>query len=352
MSYAYADVFVRRLADDIGSLIAGDASRSACVRDGLRDLTLANLPCIRRYWSSLGEEVGVPEGAFRGSPICWFSSPVARVFRTSGTTGQNRGAVAYSPLGLDLMNASILESAKRFAFSGVESPVVVRLVPDARDAPEMIMAYGMSLIAQKLGHPDIGCSVIGPSGIDFEKLDRALDAAVSGGHPVVLIGASFGIVNVCDALEKRGRRWQLPRGSRVVDAGGFKGRSRVVGTDDLRGLAERTFGIPRDAMTNLFGMTELASQLYDSHDVGVGPLGERPKKGTDYVWASLRDPRHLGARSDHGLVEVTDLCIIDRPHVVLSGDLGTRGSEGVAIVGRAERRVTRGCSLALEHLSS
>lgn len=357
MGYSYDDAFVRQLVDDVAALVTetteDQGARRARVRAKLRELALVNSPHVGAYWSRIGAEVGVPDSAFRGDSTYWFpESPPARIFHTSGTTGSARGTAAYSASGLELMRLSILRSAERFALVGLERPIVVRLIPDEAEAPHTIMAYGMAQIARELGHPEVGAAVIRQGAIDFERLARALDAAVALKHPVVLIGGSFGIVNVCDALEKSGKRWQLPEGSRLVDAGGFKGRSRVVRTDDMRLLVERTFGIPRGAATNIFGMTELASQLYDSKDVAVGPLGERPKAGTDYVWPLLRDPRTLEARSDVGLVEVVDLCIIDRPHAVLTGDLGVAGADGVAIVGRAERRSLRGCSLALEQLST
>jgi hypothetical protein len=138
-----------------------------------------------------------------------------------------------------------------------------------------------------------------------------------------------------------------------VDAGGFKGRSRVVGVDGLRAALGRVFGIAADRCINLFGMTELASQLYDAADVAVGPLGERPKGRLTFVEPRVRDAHTLAPiERGSGLLEVADLCILDRPHVVLTGDRGIACAEGVAIAGRVERGQSRGCSLTLDEMTA
>src|SRR5262249_14207404 len=124
----------------MGALIAGDDGRGASVRAGLNELALAQCPALRTYWQNMGGEVGVPDAAFRNDSIYWFpEQPPARVFRTSGTSGPNRGSAYYSARGLELMDASILRSARLFTFAHLDRPVVMRLVPDERDAPEMIM---------------------------------------------------------------------------------------------------------------------------------------------------------------------------------------------------------------------
>src|SRR5262245_43185066 len=61
----------------------------------------------------------------------------------------------------------------------------------------------------------------------------------------------------------------------------------------------------------LFGMTELASQLYDASPAPVGPRGERAKASNGWVSPLVRDPMTLGPRSSgFGLLEVCDLAIL------------------------------------------
>jgi hypothetical protein len=215
----------------------------------------------------------------------------------------------------------------------------------------MIMAHGMELIAHQFGNASLSGCVLGDSGIDYSLLRRLLDGAVIEQRPVVIIGATSVFVNVCHALRERGHVWALPAGSRLVDAGGHK-RTRQVTVDEIRTMAAEVFGIGHDGHRNLFGMTELASQLYDGDDTAAGPSGERPKGSETFVRAQVRAPVDL-TLIDHGigLLEVVDLCILDRPCAVLTGDWGLAGPTGTAIIGRVAQGRPRGCSLALDHVT-
>lgn len=353
MSLRYSDPQTEKIFEQIAETICDGSSWNSELEEVLIELALANSPEVAEYWKRTERGRGVPDRAFRGARLYWFAdqSP-ERTFRTSGTSGAGaRGEAAYSPRGLELLRLTILEHARRRIVCDLERPAMIRFVPDERAAPEMIMAYGMGLIASELGDRDTSAVVVAPSGVDFELLADKVQRAVSADQPVVLIGGSFAFVNVCDALEARGQRWALPPGSRMIDAGGFKGRSRELDVDTLRASVGRVFGVSPDRCTNLFGMTELASQLYDGADVPLGPLAERPKSRTPFVEPRVRAVESMDRiEAGPGLLEVADLCILDRPYVVLTGDLAIASADGVAITGRAERGETRGCSLSLESL--
>lgn len=350
MPYRYRDPFVVRLFEDIGALIdAGDGDVSG-IEARLAELAAANAPHLAAYRRRMRTDLGVPDTAFKeSSPYYFADEPPVRTFCTSGTTSAVRGQVGYSARGLALMDASILQNARRHIVGALTSPAILRLVPDVAAAPTMIMAYGMARIAAAFGHPTLSTSVIGARGVDYELLAARIAGAHAEGVAVVLIGASFAFVNVCDALSREGRTLHLPPGSRIVDAGGFKGLSRTIGVEGLRGRLAQTFGVAPRQCLNLFGMTELASQLYDAADVAVGPLGERPKGRTPFVWPEVRDAHTLSVRTHGpGLLEVVDLCIVDRPHRLLTGDRGIACAEGVAVAGRIDRAQRRGCSLSLD----
>ena len=55
------------------------------------------------------------------------------------------------------------------------------------------------------------------------------------GIPVTICGGSFGFVNFFDYCRRKRLKFQLPRGSRCLDAGGFKGKSREVGRGEFLG---------------------------------------------------------------------------------------------------------------------
>ncbi|OBK24169.1 hypothetical protein A5634_04070 [Mycobacterium asiaticum] len=352
--YRYHGRFVGQLFDDIESLVAGELIDTTTVLDRLNALSAANSTVIEQFWRATGFGYPIPDSAFKQSPPYLFSDqPPVREFHTSGTSGASRGRVAYSPRGLELMRMSILDNARRHVTSGMVKPPIIRFVPTCADAPTMVMAYGMEVIATELGDPELSEVVVGPQGVDYDRLATALDRVCVAGQPAVLIGGSTAFANVCEHFETRRRYFELPVGSRVVDAGGFKRQSSSLRVDTLRDALRRVFGFAEGHFVNLFGMTELASQLYDYADHPIGPLGERVKAGRPYVQIKVRDPHTMATiATGRGLLEVVDLCVLDRPAALLTGDLALAAPAGAAVIGRVVRNSARGCSLSLDALTA
>ncbi|GAA1340758.1 acyl-CoA reductase [Saccharothrix algeriensis] len=351
MTVAHHDPHVGRLFEEMALLVTDGVGDPAALHGQLVELAAANAPDVARYWKQVGAGVGVPDTAYKdGGPHLFPDEPAVRVFRTSGTTGSVRGSVRYSRLGLELKALAVRANARRSVARAGERPVVVRFAPTEEAAPDMAIAFDLARIQEECGDPELSTSVVGPAGVDYDLLAATLDAAVAEGLPVVLVGASFAFVNACDRLAAQGRGWELPPGSRMYDGGGFKGRSRVMRVDDLRTAVRRVFGV--EEFDNIFGMTELANQLYDAADVPVGPLGERPKAYRHFGGPRVRDPRTREFRTEGpGLLEITDLSVLDRPHVLLTGDLGVATPDGVAVAGRVAGSTSRGCSLSLDEMT-
>lgn len=352
--YPYHGRFVAQLFDDIACLILGENIDAASILDRLFSLAGANSPVIAEYWRVTRIGYPIPDTAFKQSPPYLFpDQPPAREFHTSGTSGAAPGRVAYSARGMELMRMSILDNARRHVVSGLRRPAIIRFVPLAASAPTMVMAYGMELIATELGDPDLNEVVVDRGGMDYQRLVTTIEQVCEVGRPAVLIGGSSVFANVCDHFTTRGMHFVLPAGSRVVDAGGFKRQSSPVHVDALRASLTDVFGIAPGQFVNLFGMTELASQLYDSGDEPIGPLGERVKASQRHVQVRVRDAETMNPVADGlGLLEVVDLCVLDRPPAVLTGDLAIATPEGAAIVGRVQRNSARGCSVSLDALTS
>jgi hypothetical protein len=357
MGYLFTDSFVQNLVDDLANILASDGDPNPeqlqVLDERLTELGTANSRSVASYWRRT-QGSPLPDVAFRGpeSPYYFPEVEPARIFRTSGTSGRSRGTAGYSTHGMQLMKLSILRNARRHLLGGLERPAIIRMVPSEAVAPDMIIAHGMQLIADTFGDPELSSAVVSPDGLDMVRLVAVVEQAIDAKRPVLFIGGTSVYVNVCDALRARGLRFEVPEGSRMMDAGGFKGRSRVVDVESLRHEVRDVFGVAPERCVNLFGMTELASQLYDVDDVPVGPLGERAKGGSFHVEARVRDPQTMAYRSDgFGLLEVVDRAICDRPHRILTGDLGVAVANGVAVVGRAIQRDDRGCSLSLDALT-
>ncbi len=101
------------------------------------------------------------------------------------------------------------------------------------------------------------------NGIALEPLLADLRGLERSGEPVLLAGTSFTFVHLFDALRERAETLRLPRGSRVMDTGGFKGRTREVARVELMRNFEAVLGLAPEWIVNEYGMTEMGSQFYD-----------------------------------------------------------------------------------------
>ncbi|HEY0257359.1 MAG TPA: acyl-protein synthetase, partial [Candidatus Methylacidiphilales bacterium] len=142
-------------------------------------------------------------------------------------------------------------------------------------------------------------------------------------------------------------RLRLPRGSWLLETGGFKGRSREISKVELYAHLSRLFSVPDKSIWNEYGMSELSSQAYAR---GTSSLHEVPP------WARVLvcDPAtnrevHLGER---GLVRWIDLANIDSVMALQTLDLAERTPHGFRLIGRLPRTEPRGCSLGAEDLAA
>jgi hypothetical protein len=297
--------------------------------------------------------MGIPTVAFRGGLLYNFPEiEPARVFRTSGTSGKVRGVAAYSPDGMALLDAAILRQARRHLSPNrkAQSFACIRIIPASETVPDVIMAYGMEVIAKDLGVPHLSGTTFDGFRFEPKRLESLISRALTEDVPILLMGSTFGVVNACDAMAEKKLRFELPEGTILLDAGGLKNRARALTGRQYVELVARTFGSLR--CINLFGMTELVSQLYDSAtEVDNGPT-PKVKGPADWAWPTVREPESLMPTTNGiGLLDITDLAIVDRPSFVLSDDIARGSPAGAAILGRALGSPTRGCALHIEALA-
>jgi len=293
----------------------------------------------------------VPTGAFK--EIALTSFPLARArhcFRTSGTSVRARGALHLDTL--ELYEASLLPSFRRHVLpdlpEGGRARIVV-LAPSADEVPDSSLSHMFAVVLRELGDAASGWFVRGGE-LDADALLSALDAACAAATPVAVCGTAFAFVHALDALSRRGRGLVLPRGSRALETGGFKGRSRVLTRDELYGEIESRLGIPAARIVNQYGMTELGSQFYDS--VLVDPGAPRRKLAPPWTRIRIVDPlsgeQRQGGRE--GAIVVQDLANTGSVFAVQTADLGVARGDGFELIGREPGAEERGCSIALDEL--
>jgi len=326
----------------------------------------------RRFCRTRGVEPGrltewsqipaVPLSAFRElALVCEPAEHAAAVFATSGSTDPARRGRNHHPH-LRLYDASLRTSfAHEFLPDHHELPLLV-LNPRPLEQPESSLAYFLGRLVDFFGAPESGF-FFDEGVMQWQRLLAALGAAETTGQPVGLLGTSFAYVHLLDGLAERGLSFRLPPGSRLLDTGGFKGRSREVPADALRALFGQRLGLPDAACVNYYGMTEISTQYYDtslrSRWLGE-PVGPRYK--TVPPWARVRvvDPethQPVGV-GERGLIVHFDLANRGSCLAVLSEDVGYLTSGGPAatspggfvLLGRSAAVEARGCSLALDEL--
>ena len=311
----------------------------------------AAFPVIDRYQRRFGRGVSrwtdiapLPIAAFKHATL-FGGGTAARTFESSGTSGAPRSRALFSDAGLALMRDSIDANAGRHLFPDGRATRVLVLTPPPEAAPALIMVAGMARLIERFGLPESGFFV-GPGGLDAAALERALREAVREGVPVTLCSASFALVRLLD-----GALWRhtLPPGSRVLHAGGFKGRSRSVSPPELLRLIEARLGIPATHVVNLLGMTELASQLWEDH---FGGPPDQTKVDAPWTRTRVLDANTLEEApvGGVGLLAHYDLCNVERPFALLTDDLGERTDRGFRVLGRASEADAKGCSITLEEL--
>ena len=311
----------------------------------LADLT-GRTPGTIEQWTDIPP---VPARAFKRYRL-FTAADIAHTFTSSGTSGAVRSEAHFSKAGLELMTASIIHNAQQFFLPDGRATVILVLAPSPELAPGMIMAWGMRRLIEHFGRSG-SRFLVTPDGLDRKALMETLGTCTESQIPVTLIGASFGFVHLLDGLTANTTRFQLPGGSRLMDAGGFKGRSRVVERSELDAAIHDRLGIPPHRSVNLLGMTELASQFYDGVMV-QGSARYRSKQNAPWTRTQVLDPRTMqpAKHGEPGLLCHWDLANVERPMVILTDDLGATEPTGWHVLGRARGAESKGCSLTIDDM--
>jgi len=296
----------------------------------------------------------VPTRAFK--TLALVSGPpdeVDIVFRTSGTSRGSGNRGEHHVLDLRLYRESLLPNFRDHLLEDGARLPLVALIPSPEAAADSSLSYMMGVVAEELAEAGGGWYVDPEQGILEKELARALERFEGRDAPVLVAGTAFSFVHWMDAMDRHGWCFTLPAGSRIMETGGFKGRSRSVSREELyRGLAQR-LGIPVEWMVNEYGMTELLSQFYDDISEKPDRAPRRgPHQGPPWVRTRVLDPTTLEEKEpgEVGILCHHDLANLGSVSAVLTEDLGVAEEGGFRVLGRASEADPRGCSLAMDEL--
>jgi Acyl-protein synthetase, LuxE len=289
-----------------------------------------------------GDAPAVPTDAFKATRVAAFEpANASATFRTSGTTIGARGTHA-------MRDVRTYDDAAlafgRWALARDLPPRVQVLVlgPPPDEAPDSSLTHMLALFVRELSTDPSRAFFLRDGIFELGALSETIARLDPSGPGALLLGTSFAFVHLIDALD--GATFPLPRGSRVMQTGGYKGKSREVAPDALRAEIARTFGV--SSIVSEYGMTELSSQFYDAQP--------RPGVYAEPPWARVVPvhPETLApvAEGDVGIARIEDLMNVDSAFAVLAADRVKRVDGGFELLGRAPGAAPRGCSIAVDEM--
>jgi hypothetical protein len=307
----------------------------------------------------------VPSDAFKLTRVASHApEDDAIVFRTSGTTVGARGEHALRTTET-YEHLSLAFGARMLLPDGAPVSAIV-LAPPPAEAGDSSLGFMCRLFGERWGG---GGRFLMPGGrLDVAGLLGAIAEARAGARPVLLLATSFALVHLLDEIGEVGERvgghghgrggpgaLVLPAGSRVMQTGGYKGRSREVSAAELRASVSRLLGLDERAIVSEYGMTELSSQAYEGTLRAMQGLGEGRAgllEAPPWMRVTAVDPTTLSAvrPGDEGIARIVDLGNVDGAVAVQTQDRVRAVPGGFELLGRLPGATPRGCSLAIDEL--
>ena len=301
------------------------------------------------HWTQIP---AVPTRAFKELELsCLPPGERTAVFYSSGTTEQKPSRHFHCPDSLELYETSLWSWFEPNVLAGsrfeVQSSKLIVLTPSLEQAPHSSLVHMFETVRRKLGaskSPFVGQTDPGGAWVlNFDAAVTALKSAIGHRQSAILLGTAFSFVHLLDVLTERNLHFNLPAGSRVLETGGYKNRSRTIPKEELHALITERLGVPAENIICEYGMSELSSQAYD--------LTIHPCIFHFPPWARVQiispETGHEVAGGETGLIRVFDLANVFSVMAIQTEDLVVRHGHGFELIGRAQFVEPRGCSLMM-----
>jgi hypothetical protein len=249
---------------------------------------------------------------------------------------------------------------------------LIILTPPPTQAPHSSLVHMFETVRRKLGASETAfagkLAADGSWTLDFAAAADLLSPRRQrpDARPLLLLGTAFSFVHLLDYLAEKNLRFDLPAGSRVMETGGYKNRSRSMPKTELHQLITEKLRVPPSRIVCEYGMSELSSQAYDlgalasrrrvsslcsEQDAGVTPALPGPVTRHFHFppWARVQiispETGREVADGETGLIRVFDLANVFSVMAIQTEDLGIHHGRGFELIGRATLAEPRGCSL-------
>lgn len=286
----------------------------------------------------------VPINAFKELTLsCSDPAAAEDVFMTSGTTKGIKGK-HYHPT-LAIYDQSMLSNFKDRVMKTTDRIRIGVLFPTEADMPNSSLSHYLALAFREFG-TETSSYFVDDKGLQTDQLIEEMEQAERTGEPFMLLGATYSFVHLLEELQTRGKSFKLVKGSRILDTGGFKNKSKELALDDFYQQISDCFGVDRADCLNMYGMTELSTQLYDSGNSYVPSVKSGP------YWIRTRVINPLTgedvARGERGVLVHCDLANFNSVTTILTEDMGIEKEGGFLLLGRVQGTEAKGCSIAVD----
>ncbi|MCG3175746.1 MAG: hypothetical protein MOGMAGMI_00679 [Candidatus Omnitrophica bacterium] len=280
----------------------------------------------------------LPVTVFKEARVRSFTGRPELRFHTSGTTGGASRRGTHELESARLYRTSLWASFRKHLLGGVPREPYL-LVPTARRRPDSSLSYMASEVCRRMGRPERSY-VTASHRVEVRRLTDDLSRER---RPALIFATAFSLKIWLDHLKDTGTILRLARGSRLMETGGFKGRTEAVSRRRLHALCVRRLGLAPSDCRSEYGMTELSSQAYARGASGRFRL-------PPWMRAIAADPltgRQLpyGRR---GVLRFYDLANRSSVMAVQTEDAGRVYPDGFELEGRLSGAELRGCSLSYE----
>jgi hypothetical protein len=320
----------------------------ALARD-IADFQARNIAGYARLRDARGEAVpAVPTDAFKVTRVSvWDESETPTVFRTSGTTVGARGSHWFRTCAT--YDAGSVAFGRRALHVTERMPVLV-IGPSPKEQADSSLVHMIGHFFAEMGTPasEAETYFVQDGILDVVALDdRVARLMMQGSRGALVLGTSLAYALLLDAIGDA--VFRMPEGTRVMQTGGFKGKTRELDAAKLRREIARVFCIDERAVVGEYGMTELSSQLWEMtmHGSDKNVYFEPP-------WARVVpvDPETLAPvkAGEIGVARIEDLLNVDSAVAIVTADRVRRVGGGFELLGRELGAPPRGCSIATEEM--
>jgi hypothetical protein len=294
----------------------------------------------------------IPTDAFKLRRIaCHAEADDVATFRTSGTTVGSRGQHRMRTTATYELAA--ITWARELLVPDARPMHLLLVAPEPAQAPDSSLGFMLGLFARHfaLAH----AWLVDEARLRIEALRRVSQEAEVAGCSVLVAGAAFAFVHLMDQL--RGQHVALPAGSRVMQTGGYKGKSREVSAEELRAAIASGLGVANAMIASEYGMTELSSQAYDGtvraalrYEDRSGPAGLY--FSPPWMRVEAVDPVSLApvAPGEIGIARIVDLANVDSAVAIQTADQVRCVNGGFELLGRLPGATPRGCSIGIDEI--